>query len=290
MMTFEERLKSLRKDKGLSQEELADLLGVSRQAVTKWETGKGMPDIGNLVVLAQTFRISLDELLTEVITEKKPNLFISESVYDVDEPDHFDLNLGRIDALTVTTGQEEKLRVTLESDQEGVGSLYKIKFDENKNRLDVTCVAKNKTEKLQARDLSVTLSLPEKLADRCEISASCPKLTLDKLNLRRLEYDGDAKQIFILHCKGRVELTGKSDYEITTSGHEGEIDVFQWKAKTVVHLTGSELPHLVNKGRKCRVGALRDGKEVNYQPNTTSFTISASGISSELLLDLPTGR
>ena len=47
-MTFAEKLKSLRKQASMSQEQLAEKLGVSRQAVTKWETDTGIPDIENI--------------------------------------------------------------------------------------------------------------------------------------------------------------------------------------------------------------------------------------------------
>ncbi len=46
-MTIAERIKSLRKQAGLSQEQLTETLNVSRQAITKWETGAGLPDVGN---------------------------------------------------------------------------------------------------------------------------------------------------------------------------------------------------------------------------------------------------
>ena len=64
-MTIElgNRLAELRKQHGLSQEELADQLGVSRQAVSKWERGEASPDTDNLIELARIYGISLDELL-----------------------------------------------------------------------------------------------------------------------------------------------------------------------------------------------------------------------------------
>ena len=64
-MTIElgNRLAELRKQHGLSQEELADQLGVSRQAISKWERGEASPDTDNLIELARIYGISLDELL-----------------------------------------------------------------------------------------------------------------------------------------------------------------------------------------------------------------------------------
>ena len=62
-MTFQERLYSLRRGKGLSQEELAHIVGVSRQAVQKWEAGTSRPDLDNLTALARCFDVSLDYLI-----------------------------------------------------------------------------------------------------------------------------------------------------------------------------------------------------------------------------------
>ncbi|MDY5016262.1 MAG: helix-turn-helix transcriptional regulator [Eubacteriales bacterium] len=58
------RLRDLRRAKGLTQEALASLLGVSRQAVSKWEQGISSPDTDNLIALAKIYDLSLDELLT----------------------------------------------------------------------------------------------------------------------------------------------------------------------------------------------------------------------------------
>lgn len=58
-----QRLQELRRDKGYSQEELAERLGLSRQAVSKWERAESSPDTGNLVALAKLYGVTLDELL-----------------------------------------------------------------------------------------------------------------------------------------------------------------------------------------------------------------------------------
>ena len=64
-MTFGEKLKEARKKSGLSQEELSVLIGVSRAAVAKWESDKGMPDIENLKTLAKLLDVSTDYLLDD---------------------------------------------------------------------------------------------------------------------------------------------------------------------------------------------------------------------------------
>lgn len=67
------RLYELRKEHGLSQEDLAEKLGVSRQAVSKWERSEASPDTDNLIALAKIYNLSLDELVFgEQKTEKEP--------------------------------------------------------------------------------------------------------------------------------------------------------------------------------------------------------------------------
>lgn len=62
-MEFQHRLYDLRRRAGLSQEQLADLVGVSRQAVQKWEAGTSRPDMDNLTALSQYFNVTLDWLI-----------------------------------------------------------------------------------------------------------------------------------------------------------------------------------------------------------------------------------
>ena len=62
-MTFGEKLKEARKNAGLSQEQLAEMLCVSRAAVAKWETDRGMPDVNNLKTMAGLLDVSIDHLL-----------------------------------------------------------------------------------------------------------------------------------------------------------------------------------------------------------------------------------
>lgn len=66
------RLVQLRKQHGLSQEQLAASLGISRQAVSKWERAESSPDTDNLICLAQLYGISLDELLLTGVQEEQP--------------------------------------------------------------------------------------------------------------------------------------------------------------------------------------------------------------------------
>jgi len=62
-MVLSEKLQSLRKQKGISQEQLAEMLNVSRQAVSKWELGESLPEVDNIVRLSEIFGVSTDYLL-----------------------------------------------------------------------------------------------------------------------------------------------------------------------------------------------------------------------------------
>lgn len=68
-MSFGDKLQTLRKSKGLSQEQLADQLNVSRQAVSKWETGLGYPETEKLLTLCELLNVDLDYLLRDKIKE-----------------------------------------------------------------------------------------------------------------------------------------------------------------------------------------------------------------------------
>ena len=64
-MTFGEKLRQARIDAGLSQEQLAEQISVSRSAVAKWETDKGLPDIENIKAISRLLDVSIDSLLSD---------------------------------------------------------------------------------------------------------------------------------------------------------------------------------------------------------------------------------
>lgn len=67
---FGDNLKKLRKERNLSQEQLAEMLNISRQAVSKWEAGKTYPDIDNLLLLRNLFNVTLDDLVVNEYIDK----------------------------------------------------------------------------------------------------------------------------------------------------------------------------------------------------------------------------
>ena len=72
-MKFHEKLLELRRRRGLSQEELGMELQVSRQTISKWETGQSYPDFERLVLLSDFFALSLDELVRDCLLYTSPS-------------------------------------------------------------------------------------------------------------------------------------------------------------------------------------------------------------------------
>ena len=62
-MKFGEQIKKLRKDRNITQQEMADKLNISRQAISNWENDKNLPDLEMLITMSQVFQITLDELI-----------------------------------------------------------------------------------------------------------------------------------------------------------------------------------------------------------------------------------
>lgn len=79
-MNFGENLKRLRKERNLSQEQLSEMLNVSRQAISKWESNKTYPDIENLMLLRNIFNITLDDLLFDKNTDKIESMIESSKL------------------------------------------------------------------------------------------------------------------------------------------------------------------------------------------------------------------
>ena len=91
-MEFNEKLQELRKQKGLTQEELAEKLYVSRTAISKWESGRGYPNIDSLKAISRFFSVTVDNLLSsdEILTIAEDNQKQTEK--------HFrDLSFGLLD-------------------------------------------------------------------------------------------------------------------------------------------------------------------------------------------------
>ena len=82
-MKFEEKLTLLRKQFGLSQEDMADKIGVSRQAISRWESGTTLPDAVNLIQLSNLFHVSIDSMLRDEVALDEN--IVSNEKSDIDD-------------------------------------------------------------------------------------------------------------------------------------------------------------------------------------------------------------
>lgn len=81
-MSFAENLKMIRKERNITQEQLAEMLSVSRQAVSKWESGIGYPETEKLLIISKELNVSLDYLLLdEAVMKEKENNEPKSTVY-----------------------------------------------------------------------------------------------------------------------------------------------------------------------------------------------------------------
>ena len=288
-MNFGDRLKQIRANQGLSQEQLAEKIGVSRQAITKWETNRGLPDVENMIILAEIFKVTLDELILQRKQEQEAEekLFESETVYDIDGDKHFDIRVGSAGKICICSCEDEKVHIKLQSDiWDNLNSLYKVKIDEKKKRLDIVCQNKEKISQFESeKSLDIKIMLPKDFTQHCEIDANAKELYIDNLQLKRLEYDGAANIVHIKDAAGSLEFTGKTDYEIYIEGDCTQLDVNQWGAKTFIHVPDTNKYTFVNSGRKSKIYYLNDGviSEDTLDTNGENV-IRVSGIGSELII------
>ncbi len=87
VMTISDKILALRKEKGLSQEAFGEMLGVSRQSVSRWESGAAVPDIDKIILLSETFGVTTDYLLkSDAVAAAEEDTAESEA-FDTDAPD-----------------------------------------------------------------------------------------------------------------------------------------------------------------------------------------------------------
>ena len=211
-MLFNEKLKMLRKESGFTQEGLAEKLNVSRQAITKWETGEGTPDIENLKLISNLFNTTIDDLVKE---EKDVNIdainqFKYSEELEINHTKHFDINLGKFEEVNILPTEEEKVKVELLSSKyENINELFKIKFDELYNKLDIDI----KNSKI-IDNIILNIYLPEKYIEDIELNTKIKTLNISDIEISKLEFDGELKYINVKNSKGKVVLnTTRCDIE-----------------------------------------------------------------------------
>ena len=252
-MTFAQKLKEMRIRAGMSQEKLSEKVGVSRQAITKWETDKGAPDMDNLMALSDLFGVSVDELLgREARRSAAGYLYESVTEYDVMDPKRYDVKLGGARRLTVRGYEGEKLRVRLLSDTlSTLEADCKVKIDDNRGHLDVDLVRLNGFTEAAAREgLTVELDLPDRYINHVELAANVTELTIGALSCEELEFDGKVQALTVDGFTGEMEVDTNQDVKAEIIALTGSLALNQVAAVSRVTVPGD----LIFTARKRGVG------------------------------------
>lgn len=293
-MTFAEKLKSLRKQIAISQEDLADKVHVSRQAITKWENGNGLPDIENIVAIAALFNVSIDELLSgeKTILTKRDFLYESRTEYDLDEEKHLDLKIGVSHEIIIEKTKDEKIQILLASNKMSyLAQQVKVKIRETKRRMDVEVThTPDLTDTQSKEDLFIFFRIPEKFVADLEINAIAELLRVRDITFDCLEFSGKLKKAVVSNASGHIELDTSNDLDVTTDGFTGKIDFNQIRATSTITVDSLRNYHAKCVGMKNHI--IDNGKspvkaiEANEvaEPIETDLIIELAGISSELTI------
>ena len=282
-MKLSEKIKSLRKGAGLSQEEFGARLNVSCQAITKWESGEGLPDIGNLLVLSRMFKISIDDLLSEEIAlAEKLFLYESRVTYDIENLRDFDIHLGCCAEISVSSNEGEKLEVICSSnDIADLSGLVKIKVDSEGRNADVDLKLRDGiTETLCKEALHIDISLPQRYVQKVEVAARTRKLSVRHLEFKNFEYGGKVEEIILSEIKGNTELDVNSVVVIKANSFSGEVSLNQIGAISTIHVPSDKT--IATRTRGIRTNIICEHPEL-IKSDATDL-IELNGIKSELTL------
>ena len=288
-MTFAEKLKDLRKANGMSQEALAEKLCVSRQAVTKWETEGGTPDIDNMIVISKLFGITVDELLSEKIETaiSKGYLYESRTEYDIDGSKRFDMKLGGALSLRVIGTDGEKVMVHLASnDIPTLETDFKVKIDDIRGRIDVDIRRKNgMTEATAKESLIIEVIVPNQYMTRLEIESNCGELRFNNIVCDNTEFKGKASKVFIDSAESTLELDCNLDMDIYVDRFTGSLEINQLSSTSRITIPEDYAFQSILKGLANSISYERNGNPTEdfSDPDATNV-IELNGARSELVI------
>ena len=288
-MTFAEKLKALRKQTGMSQEKLAEKLNVSRQAITKWETDAGIPDIENLKAISALFAISIDELLSNERGAKKESDYLYESVteYDIGELKRYDMDFGGAKQLVLSGYDGEKIHVRLASNAlSTLRSDLKVKIDDVKNRIDIEVDRKNGlTEAEVKKKVAIFVQLPQPYVKRVELTAHAETVVLRALKCEDIELDLKAPNVVLEDVAGAVEINCNLDMNVVCHSMEGEIAINQLSANSKICVPEGTVFRAIRKGIGTSISYEKDGKAVEaFDAQNADNIIELNGFKSELII------
>ena len=288
-MTFAEKLKTIRKQAGMSQERLAEKLGVSRQAVTKWETDTGIPDIENMMAISALFDISVDELLSNEKGAKKPADYLYESIteYDIDEPKRYDMKFGGAKQITLSCYEGEKIRVRLVSNTiPTLQNDFKVRIDDIRKRIDVDVNRKNGvTEKVAKEAVRIFVQIPAPYIGKIECAVNAETVEIRSLVCDSIELDIKTPRVLLEDVIGTVEINCNLDMEVVCRTINGEVAINQVSATSKIYVPESAAFTAIAKGIGTSISYERDGKQTEpFSVSDAENMIELNGIKSELVI------
>ena len=259
-MSVGKKIKALRKSAGYSQEELAEKLSVSRQAITKWETDAGLPDIINLQAVSTLFQVSIDELLGQnnAAPAALQSASCETSVAAVYQK-HFEIHAGAAARVIVqgTKTAEFSVRVSSLSGKDITG-LVGVSLDGTGRAQTPDVIVKRKRgfSAAQAReDLILTVSLPADYVKEIELEADASEFIARSLVCEQLEYDGKLKTAHVENFDGVFILNANCEVQLDFQPLPHRVEINQIRAACVVTLPAGSTYHCENRGRRCEITA-----------------------------------
>ena len=290
-MTFAENLKMLRKQAGMSQEQLAEKIGVSRQAVTKWETGAGIPDIENIMAISTLFDISIDDLLSNESGSKKlpetEYLYESVTEYDVDESKRYDMKLGGAKRLVLVGDEGEKIRVSLGSNTfSALQNDFKVKIDDIRKRIDIDIKRRNGvTEATAKNEVDIFVQIPVQYVDKIECEVHAETVEIRSIECENIELGVKTSKLVMENIIGWVEVDCNLDMEIMCDSLNGEIAINQVSATSKMHLPKEAVFQAVAKGIGTSISYEKAGQRAErFDTPEADNVIELNGIKSELII------
>ncbi len=291
-MSFSKRLKSLRLQSGYSQEQLAEMLNVSRQAITKWETAAGLPDIENIIAIANLFDVSIDELLARKFDPAQQPDFLYESVteYDIAERKHYDIKLGAAKFLGLSCYDGEKIQVRFASNTlSEVVRDFKVKIDDTRQRLDIDVSRSDELPESSAKEgLSIFVLIPAKYVFKIEVAshAECVEIA----NVACFEDDSlelglKSSCLTLDNVTGHVELDCNIDMEVNCKTLDGRISINQIKSMSLLRVPEKTLFKTQCKGFRTKIRFEKNGKPCEpFDTADADNIIEFNGMGSELTI------
>ena len=288
-MTFAEKLKSIRKQAGMSQEQLAEKLGVSRQAVTKWETDTGIPDIANMMAISTLFDISIDELLSKEKRAKKPTEYLFESVteYDIDEPKRYDMKFGGAKQVVLSGYEGEKISIRLASNTlSTLQNDFKVKIDDIRKRIDVNVNRRNGVLEATAKEaVSIFVQIPSPYIGKIECAVNTETVEIRSLECDSIELDVKTPSIVLKDVSGTVEIDCNLDLNVVCDSLNGEVAINQVSATSKIHIPEDTVFTAVTKGVGTSITYEKDGQQAErFDTPDAENIIELNGIKSELVI------